>query len=54
VQDDGIIEYLHNINIMAFPNEVVRVTKQTGQIVPLRNVVRGPIEPTWHNWSRGL
>jgi hypothetical protein len=46
VQDDGIIEYMNNINIMAFPDEIIRTHKQTGQIVPLRNVVRGPIEPT--------
>ncbi len=46
MQDDGIIEYMQNINIIAFPDEVIRVNKQTGQIVPLRNVVCGPIEPT--------
>jgi hypothetical protein len=44
VQDDGITD-MHNINIMVFPDEVIRI-KQTGQIVPLRNIVRGPIEPT--------
>jgi hypothetical protein len=46
VQDDGIIEFMHNINIMTFPDEVIRTNKQTGQIVPLRNIVCGPIEPT--------
>jgi hypothetical protein len=46
VQDDGIIEYMHSINIMAFPDEAVRVNKQTAQIVPLRNLVRGSIKPT--------
>jgi hypothetical protein len=46
VQDDGIIEYMHNITTMTFPDEDIRVNKQTGQIVPLRNIVRGPIEPT--------
>jgi hypothetical protein len=46
VQDGGIIEYMHNINIMAFPDEAIRINKQTGQIVPLRNIVRGTIEPT--------
>ncbi len=46
VQDHGIIECMHNINIMAFPDEVIRINKQTGQIVPLRNRVPGPIEPT--------
>ncbi len=31
VQDDGIIEYnLHNINIMAFPDVVIQIKKQTG------------------------
>jgi hypothetical protein len=47
VQDDGIID-MHNINIMVFLDEVIRINKQTvtGQIVPLRNIVRGPIEPT--------
>jgi hypothetical protein len=45
VQDDGIIEVMHNINIMTFPDEIIRTNKQTGQIVPLRNIVRGPIEP---------
>ncbi len=34
VQDDGIIEYMHNINIMTFPDEIIRVNKQTGQILP--------------------
>jgi hypothetical protein len=37
---------MHNINIVAFPDEGVRVSKQTGQIVPLRNIVCEPIEPT--------
>jgi hypothetical protein len=46
VQDDGIIEFMHNINIIAFPDEVILINKQTGQIVPLRNIVCGPIEPT--------
>jgi hypothetical protein len=46
VQDDDIIEYMHDINIMACPDGVIRVNKQTGQIVPLRNIVYGPIEPT--------
>ncbi len=27
-------------------DEIIRTNKQTGQIVPLRNIVRGPIEPT--------
>jgi hypothetical protein len=46
VQDDGMIEFMHNINIMAFPDETIRTNKQTGQSVPLRNIMRGPIEPT--------
>ena len=46
VQDDSMIEFMHNINIMFFPDEIIRTNKQTGQIVPLRNIVRGPIEPT--------
>ncbi len=46
VQDDGMIEFMHNINIMTFYDEIIRTNKQTGQIVPLRNIVRGPIEPT--------
>jgi hypothetical protein len=46
VQDDGMIEFMHNINIMHFPDEIIRTHKQTGKIVPLRNIVCGPIEPT--------
>jgi hypothetical protein len=46
VLDDGIIEFMHNINIMTFPDEIIRTNKQTCQIVPLCNIVRGPIEPT--------
>jgi hypothetical protein len=46
VQDDAMIEFMHNINIMIFPDEIIWTNKQTGQIVPLRNNVRGPIEPT--------
>ncbi len=45
VQGDGIIG-MHNINIMAFHDEVILINKQTGQIVPLRNKWSGPIEPT--------
>jgi hypothetical protein len=45
VQDDVIIEFMHNINIMTFPDEIIRTSKQTGQIMPLRNILRGPIEP---------
>jgi hypothetical protein len=37
---------MHNIIIMTFPDEIIRTNKQTGQIVPLRSIVRGPIEPT--------
>ncbi len=39
VQDDGMIESMHNINIMTFYDEIIRTNKQTGQIVPLRNIV---------------
>ncbi len=46
VQDDGMIEFMHNMNIMTFHDAIIRTNKQTGQIVPLRNIVRGPIEPT--------
>jgi hypothetical protein len=46
VQDDGIIEFMHNINIMIFSDEIILTNKQTGQIVPLRNIMCGPIEPT--------
>jgi hypothetical protein len=46
VQDASMIEFMHTINIMIFPDEIIRTNKQTGQIVPLRNIVRGPIEPT--------
>jgi hypothetical protein len=46
VQDDGTIEFMHNINIMTFPDEIIRTNKQTCQIVPLHNIVRGPIELT--------
>ena len=46
VQDDGMIEFMHNINIMQYPDEIIRTHKQTGKIVLLRNIVRGPIEPT--------
>ena len=46
LQDDGMIDFMHNINIMTFYDEIIRTNKQTGQIVPLRNIVRGPIEPT--------
>ena len=34
VQDDSMIEFMHNINIMYFPDEIIRTNKQTGQIVP--------------------
>ncbi len=46
VQDDSMIEFMHNINIMFSPREIIRTNTQTGQIVPLRTIVRGPIEPT--------
>ncbi len=46
VQDDGSIKYMHNINIMAFPDQVSRIYKQTGQILPLSKRVCGPIETT--------
>jgi hypothetical protein len=36
VQDDGMIEFMLNINIMTFPDEIIRTNKQTGQIVPFR------------------
>ncbi len=46
VQDDGMIKFMHTIIIMTFPDEIIRTNEQTGQIVPLLNIVRGPIEPT--------
>jgi hypothetical protein len=46
VQGDSMIEFMHNINIMLFPDEIIRTNKQTGQIVPLRNIASGRIEPT--------
>ncbi len=54
VQDDGIIEFMHNINIMVFPDKIIRTQKQTGQTVPLRNIVFGPIEPTVPQLECGL
>jgi hypothetical protein len=51
VQDDGMID-MHNINIVVFPDEVIRINKQTGQIVPLCNIVRGPpIVPQLESWA---
>ena len=41
-----MIEFMHNINIMTFHGEIIQTNKQIGQIVPLHNIVRGPIEPT--------
>jgi hypothetical protein len=46
VQDDGMIGFMHTINIMTFHDEIIQTHKLTGQIVPLRNIVRGPVEPT--------
>jgi hypothetical protein len=46
VQDDGMIEFMHNINIMVFPDEIIWSNKQTCQIVPLRIIMHSPIEPT--------
>ncbi len=37
---------MNNITILTFPDVVIRVSKQTGQIVPLLNMVRGPVETT--------
>ncbi len=45
VQDDGMIEFMHTINIMTFHDEIIRINEQTSQIVPLLKIVRGPIEP---------
>jgi hypothetical protein len=28
VQDDGMIEFMHNINIMHFPDEIIRLTSK--------------------------
>jgi hypothetical protein len=39
VQDDGIIEYMHNITIVAYTDEIIRVKQQTEQIVPLHNMI---------------
>ena len=32
-QDDSMIEFMHNINIMPFLDEIIQTNKQTGQIV---------------------
>jgi hypothetical protein len=37
-QDNGIVDFMHNINIMTFPDKIIRTKKRTGQIVPLRNI----------------
>ncbi len=31
---------------LTFPDEIIWTNKQTSQIVPLRNIICGPIEPT--------
>jgi hypothetical protein len=46
VQDDSMVEFMHNISIMIFPDEIIRTDKQTRQIVPVCDIVRCPIEPT--------
>ncbi len=46
VQDDGIIT-VHNINNMAFPDEDIRINKQTEQIVPLHNIATVPHLESW-------
>ncbi len=54
VQDDCMIEFMHNINIMTFSDEIIRTNKQTSQILPSRNIVHGPIEPAvpqWESWA---
>jgi hypothetical protein len=51
VQDDGMIEFMHNINIMTFPDEIIQTNKQARQIVPLCKIVRGPLEPTRANFA---
>ena len=33
IQDDGMIEFMHNIYVMFFPDGIIRTNKQTGQIV---------------------
>jgi hypothetical protein len=35
VQDDGMIEFMHNINIMIFPDEIIWTNKQISQILPV-------------------
>jgi hypothetical protein len=35
VQDDSMIEFMHNINIMFFPDEIIRTNKQTLCVVQL-------------------
>ncbi len=49
VQDDSMIEFMHNINIMVFPDESIRTNKQTGQIVCVAQ-----LSQPYHNWSHGL
>ncbi len=46
VQDDGIIG-MHNINlnIIVFPDEVIQINKQTGQMAHLLNRPMEPTEP---------
>jgi hypothetical protein len=58
VQNGGIFEYMHDINIVAFQDGVIRIKKQTGQIVPLRNTVCGLIDleatvPQLESWPVG-
>ncbi len=57
VQDDGMIEFMHNINIMTFHNEIIRTNKQTSKPVRLYPcttscVVR--LSRLYHNRSLGL
>jgi hypothetical protein len=55
VQDDGIIDYMHNIIIMTYPDEIIRTSRKTRQIVPLRNIVCvDPQSLLCHNWNHGL
>jgi hypothetical protein len=54
VQDDCMMEFMHNINIMTFPDEIIRSNKQTSQIVPLRNTVCVQLSQPYHNWSQAV
>jgi hypothetical protein len=54
VLDDDMIEFMQNINIMIFPDEIIGLTSKPVRLYPYATLCVVQLSQPYHNRSRGL